>query len=128
MRLNFLRQGISGAAIEVQRGLGLGLLEQTYETCLFHELTLRGLSVERQSLLPIRFKKLVVKDAYRIDLLVENKIIIELKSVEKLQQIHSAQLLTYLKLSNKHLGLLINFNLPLLKDGVRRLANQPPEQ
>ena len=110
MRLNFLRQGISGAAIEVQRGLGLGL------------------SVERQSLLPIRFKKLVVKDAYRIDLLVENKIIIELKSVEKLQQIHSAQLLTYLKLSNKHLGLLINFNVPLLKDGVRRLANQPPEQ
>ncbi|MGJ8725429.1 MAG: GxxExxY protein [Roseibacillus sp.] len=125
--MNELSQIIIGAAIEVHRELGPGLLEQTYEACLFHELTQRGLKVERQVILPIQFKGLIVKDAYRIDLLVEDKIILELKSVEKIDPIHTAQILTYLKLSKKPLGLLINFNVPLLKDGIRRLANNLPE-
>lgn len=114
---------IIGTAIEVHRTLGAGLLESTYEACLCKELELQGLKFKRQSKLEIDYKGLKIEEAYRIDLLVEDEVIVELKAVEELKDIHKYQLLTYLKLSNRKLGLLINFNVKLLKEGLHRIIN-----
>ncbi|BAI61689.1 conserved hypothetical protein [Methanocella paludicola SANAE] len=114
---------IVDSALTVHRTLGPGLLERVYEECLIQELTLRGLKVESQIPLPIEYKGLRIEDAVRIDILVENCVIIEIKAVETVLPVHEAQLLTYLKLSNNRLGLLINFNSPLIKDGIKRIAN-----
>ena len=124
--LNKLSKEAIGAALEVHSVLGPGLLETTYELSLQHELQLRGYEVQRQIPLPIEYKGLVVPEAYRIDLLLENQLVIELKAVETLQPIHSAQLLTYLKMSGKHLGLLINFHSARLTDGIKRLVHNFP--
>jgi GxxExxY protein len=117
-----LTEKIIGAAIFVHRELGPGLLESAYETCLFYELTQRNLKVERQKPLPITYRGVKLDCGYRIDLVVEDKIIVELKAVEQLQPIHKAQVLSYLKLSGCQLGLLINFNVKLLKKGIHRLV------
>jgi GxxExxY protein len=125
--LNRLSEKAIGAAIEVHRDLGPGLLESTYEASLMHELELQGFEVKRQLSLPIRYKDLEIEDAYRIDLLVEESLIIEVKTVEGLLPIHSAQLLTYLRMSEKHLGLLINFHTIRLVDGIKRQVLNFPE-
>jgi GxxExxY protein len=124
--LNKLSGEVIGAAIEVHSDMGPGLLETTYELSLQHELKLRGFESVRQMILPITYKDLVVPEAYRIDLLVENCLVIELKTVEALLPIHSAQLLTYLRMSNNHLGLLINFHTVRLTDGIKRLVHNFP--
>ena len=124
--LNQLSNEVIGAAIEVHRDLGPRLLETSYELSLQHELRLRGIESARQVILPIRYKDLVVPEAYRIDLRVENCLVVELKTVEALLPIHSAQLLTYLRMSNCHLGFLINFHTVRLKDGIKRLVHDFP--
>ena len=111
---------ILGAALEVHRHLGPGLLESAYEECLCHELRLRELNFRRQLDLPVEYKGLKLDCGYKIDLLVQDEVILELKAVEKLLPIHHAQLLTYLKLAHKRVGLLINFNVPLLTQGIIR--------
>jgi len=111
---------IIAAAIEVHRQLGPGLLESAYEECLCHELHLRGLAFQRQVDLPVSYKGLHLDCGYKIDLIVEQEVILELKCVEKILPIHEAQLLTYLKLAGKRVGLLINFNVPLLVQGIKR--------
>lgn len=115
-----------GAAIEVHRDLGPGLLESTYERSLQHELNLVGISSERQVALPITYKGLVVPEAYRIDLLVEGCLVVELKTVKAFNPIHSAQLLTYLRMSGNHLGLLLNFRTVKMADGIKRLVHEFP--
>jgi GxxExxY protein len=122
-KVNEVTDKIIGAAIEVHRELGPGLLESAYEAALAYELGLRGVSLERQKAQPIRYKGRLIEIGYRMDLLVEDSVIIELKAVETLLPIHQAQLITYLKLADKRIGLLINFNVPLLKRGIVRLAN-----
>lgn len=114
---------IIGAAIEVHRHLGPGLLEGAYELALWHELGLRGLHSSRQLRLPAAYKGVELPDSYRIDLLVEDLVIIEVKAVEKLASIHEVQLLTYLRFANKRLGLLLNFNAAVMRDGVKRVVN-----
>ena len=114
---------IIGAAIEVHKKLGPGLLESAYEECLCCEMQLRGIEFKRQVPLSLNYKGIVLDCGYRLDLLVEDKVIVELKSVEGLEPIHEAQMLTYLKLRNAWLGLIINFNVMMLKDEVRRLVN-----
>ncbi len=123
MHENNISSKVIGAAIEVHKQLGPGLLESTYEACLLYELEEQGLEVKRQMALPIVYKNVKLNAGYRIDLLIENKVIVEIKSVEALAEIHTAQLLTYLKLKDLKLGLLINFNQVLLKNGVRRIVN-----
>ena len=122
LRHDELTEAIIGAAITVHRELGPGLLESTYEACLVHELISCGIGVERQKALPVNYRDVQLDCGYRIDLLVENKVIVELKTVEKLMPIHQAQLITYLKLSRCQTGLLINFNELRLKDGIRRMV------
>ena len=124
---NNLTEQIIGAAIEVHRELGPGLLESVYETCLIKELKRCGLRVESQVLLPVVYKGEVLEKEFFIDLLVENVIVVELKAVEVILPIHEVQLVTYLKLSDKRLGLLLNFNITVLKDGIRRKVNNLPE-
>ena len=109
--------------MSVHRELGPGLLESAYESCLVYELSERGLSVERQKALPVEYKGIRIDCGYRLDLLVEDSVIVELKSVERLQKIHHAQILSYLKLSGRKVGLLINFNEKILKDGIQRVVN-----
>jgi GxxExxY protein len=123
MEFDPLSKQVLGAAIEVHRHLGPGLLESTYEACLLFELSKGGLVVETQKPLPVLYKGKRVEAGYRVDMLVEKSLIIEIKAVEKLLPIHTAQLLTYLKLSGLRVGLLINFNVAILKDGVVRLVN-----
>ena len=123
MEENEITEIIIGAAIEVHRHLGPGLLESTYETCTAHEITQSGLSVVRQKVLPIRYKGIEIGEGYRLDLLVADKVITEIKAVETLLPIHEAQLLTYLRLTGLRVGLLINFNVPVLKSGIRRMVN-----
>jgi len=123
MHENELSTIIIGAALEVHKQLGPGLLESTYETCLAFELRQLGLQVVQQQALPVIYKEVKLEAGYRIDLLVENKIIVEIKSVEVLADIHMAQILTYLKLKDLKLGLLINFNEVLLKKGLKRVIN-----
>jgi GxxExxY protein len=117
-----LTQEILGAAIEVHRALGPGLLESAYEECLCHELTLRGLAYKRQVDLPLKYKGVTLDCGYRLDVVVEDPVILELKCVEEILPIHEAQLLTYLRLSGKKIGLLINFNVPVLRDGIVRMV------
>ncbi|MEP6706958.1 MAG: GxxExxY protein [Pyrinomonadaceae bacterium] len=114
---------IIGAAIEVHKQLGPGLLESTYEACLCRELDLRGIFFECQKPLPLEYKGIRLECGYRIDLLVAGLVIIEIKSVEALAPIHEAQLLTYLKLTGVKIGFLINFNVAVLKDGIRRMVH-----
>ncbi len=118
---------IIGAAIEVHRELGPGLLESTYEACLAYELVDRGLRVERQKNLPVQYRGMQLDCGYRIDLLVESLVIVELKAVERLEPVHEAQLLSYLKLSGAPVGLLLNFNVTQLRRGIRRLVNNLAE-
>jgi GxxExxY protein len=127
VNINQLSSKIIGAAIEVHKYLGPGLLESAYEECLCHELELRSLRLDRQKPLPVMYKSKKLDCGYRLDVVVENQIILELKSCEKIEPIHKAQLLTYLKLSNIKLGLLLNFNTPIMKDGIVRVANELPE-
>jgi GxxExxY protein len=115
------------AMIEVHRELGPGLLETSYQHCLVFELGSRGLQVEVEVALPLHFKGVKLDAGYRIDIWIERKVIIEVKSVEALHPIHTAQVLTYLKLTNNRLGLLVNFNEKLVKQGIRRLVNNLPE-
>ena len=117
---------IVDAAIAVHRALGPGLLESVYVSCLAHELRSRGLKVEREWSVPLRYKGLEILHAYRADLLVDDLVIVEAKALDQLLPQHSAQLLTYLRLSGKPLGLLFNFNMPLLKQGIRRLVWDAP--
>ncbi len=124
--LNKLSGEVIGAAIEVHNDLGPGPLESSYEASLQHELKLRGYESVMQLVLPIKYRDLVVPEAYRIDLLVENCLVIELKTVESLLPIHSAQLLTYLRMSDNHLGLLINFHTVRLIEGIKRLVHNFP--
>lgn len=121
--LNTITEAIIGGAIAVHRELGPGLLESAYEACLAYELADRGLSVERQKGLPVIYRNVQVDCGYRMDLLVDGKVVVELKTVEGLEPIHEAQLLSYLKLSGCKVGLLINFNVAILKNGIRRLVN-----
>lgn len=123
MDLNEISGVIIGAAITVHRELGPGLLETTCETCLAYEMTQRSVNVERQKALPLKYRGVHLDCGYRTDLLVENTVIVELKFVDSLQPIHEAQLLSYLKLSNRPLRLLINFNVKELRRGIRRLVN-----
>jgi GxxExxY protein len=113
-------ESIIGAAIEVHKHLGPGLLESVYEECLCYELSLRGLAYERQVELPIRYKGVLLDCGYRMDVVVKEAVVLELKSIDMLLPMHEAQLLTYLRLSNKRVGLLINFSVPALKDGIVR--------
>ena len=112
---------IIGAAIEVHRALGPGLLESAYEACLMYELRLRRLNIEHQKPLPIFYKDVILDCGYRLDIVVENQVIVEIKSVSGIAPIHEAQLLSYLKMSDYKRGLLINFNVTMLKDGLRRM-------
>lgn len=120
MELNQLSYNIIGCAFRVHQTLGPGLLESTYETCLCYELEKQNLHYERQKLLDIKYNDIILPNAYKIDVLVENKIILELKAVDYLQPIHTAQLLTYMKLANITIGLLINFNTANLQHGIKR--------
>ena len=122
-RLNHISYLIIQAAIEVHRILGPGLLESIYRACLIYELRERGLTVVAEQQMPLRYKGLSFDAAYRIDLLVENDVIVELKSIASILDVHEAQVLSYLRLADKPLGLLINFNVTLLVQGVRRIMN-----
>lgn len=124
MTENELSYKIIGAALEVHKTIGVGLLENAYEVALVYELKKLGLKVENQVSLPLKYKELSINNAYRIDLIVENKVIIEIKSVLDIHPIFYSQVLTYLKLTNIKLGLLINFNIPLIKDGIHRIVNK----
>lgn len=118
-----LTPGIIGAALSVHSALGPGLLERAYERCLEHKLRLNGFEVRSQVATPIEFEGLVIPDAYKIDLLVNSTVLVELKSVERLHETHLAQVVTYLKLSKLKYGLLLNFNCVRLADGIRRVLN-----
>jgi GxxExxY protein len=120
---NEITEKIIGAAIEIHRHLGPGLLESANEECLCCEMSQCGLRFQRQVVSPLRYKGVLFETGYRIDLLVEESVIVEVKSAETLLPVFSAQLLTYLKLSGKRVGLLINFNVPMLKDGIKRVVN-----
>ena len=123
MTENELSKIVFDCALKVHQSLGPGLLESAYEECLFYELKKQGLTIEKQKPLPLIYKEVKLDIGYRIDIIVNNKLIIEIKSVEALNDVHFAQLLTYLKLTNCKLGLLINFNVTLIKNGVKRVVN-----
>ena len=123
MTENEISKKIIGAAIEVHKQLGPGLLESSYEVCLAYELRQQGLNIQTQVALPVVYKEVKLEAGYRIDVLVENKVIIEIKALEALADIHTAQILTYLKLKDLKLGLLINFNSVKVIDGVKRVIN-----
>jgi GxxExxY protein len=122
-RINSLTERIIGCAVEVHRGLGPGLLESAYEECLCYELSQAGLKLLRQVELPIAYKGVNLDCGYRMDVVVEDSVIIEIKAVERIHSIHEAQLLSYLKLHNKKVGLLLNFHVPVLKSGIKRVVN-----
>jgi GxxExxY protein len=121
---NEIAEKVIGAAIEVHRHLGPGLLESAYDECLCYELNRQGVGFERQVHLPIDYKGLRLDCAYRLDLLVEELLIVEIKAVDQVLSIHKSQLLTYLRAAHKHVGLLINFNTPMLRTGIRRIVNE----
>jgi GxxExxY protein len=123
MEINEITERILKCGYKVHSGLGPGLLESAYEECLYFELNQEGLQVQKQKPLPLVYKDVKLDAGYRVDLIVENKVIIEIKSVEALTDIHTAQVLTYLKLSGCKVGLLINFNVTSLKNGIKRLIN-----
>ena len=124
MTENEITEKIIGCAIKVHKNLGPGLLESAYQECLFYELNNEGLNVEKEKALPLIYEEVKLECGYRLDLLVENKIIVEIKSVEALNDIHLAQVLTYLKINNSKIGLLINFNVLQLVKGVKRVINK----
>jgi len=123
MEINRITEIIIGCAIEVHRALGPGLLENAYEECLYYELKQVGIKVEKQKALPLTYKEVHLDVGYRLDLFIEDKVIVELKAVEALNEIHQAQLITYLKVSGCKVGLLINFNVAKLTDGLKRMVN-----
>ena len=123
MEFDRLGEAILGCAVKVHRALGPGLLESAYESCLAHELAKAGIGFERQLSLPVVYDGLCIDAAYRLDLLVERRIVVEVKAVEKIAEVHRAQLLSYLKLGGFHLGYLLNFNSALMKGGIVRLLN-----
>lgn len=125
IEINELTYKVIGLAIEVHRQLGPGLLESAYQECLFYELKNNGLKVEKEKALPIVYKDIKLDHGYRIDLLIENKIVIELKTVESFTDVHFAQVLTYLKLGNFPIGLLMNFDSKILKNNIKRFINNP---
>ncbi|MDL2141285.1 MULTISPECIES: GxxExxY protein [Flavobacterium] len=124
MSENELSRIVFNSALKVHQALGPGLLESAYEECLFYELKKTGLEIEKQKPLPLIYEKVKLDIGYRLDIIIENKVILEIKSVDALNEIHFAQLLTYLKLTNCKLGLLINFNVVLIKNGIRRVVNK----
>ena len=121
--LNQLTEKIIGAAIEVHKALGPGLMESAYEECLCRELALRKIPFERQRPLPVAYKGTKLDCGYRLDMLVAGSVVVEIKALEKVLPIHEAQLLTYLRLGGWKIGLLVNFNVPVLKSGIKRMAN-----
>ena len=124
MDLNRITDAVIGASIAVHRELGPGLLESVYQNCLFYELISLKFKVQKEVALPVCYRgHVVAEEGFRLDLLVEDSVVVELKSVEKVQPVHAKQLLTYLRLANKPIGLLINFNVPILKDGITRISN-----
>jgi GxxExxY protein len=123
MTENQISKIVFDAALRVHKALGPGLLESAYEECLFYELKKLGLKVEKQKALPLIYEDVKLEVGYRVDIIIEDKFIIEIKAVEDLNDIHLAQLLTYLKLSNCKLGMLINFNVALIKNGIKRVIN-----
>lgn len=127
-RINEITDGIIGAAIEVHRAIGPGLLESAYEECLCYELTSQGMTVERQVPLPVRYKGVKLDCGYRMDVVVNDSVVLELKAVDRLLPVHEAQLLTYLRLSRWPVGLLINFNVPTLRQGLKRIVHNLPEE
>jgi len=127
-KLNQLSEAIIGAAIAVHRELGPGLLESAYEACLEYELLDRGYVVERQKALPVVYRGVNVDCGFRLDLLIESSVIIELKAVERLERVHEAQVISYLKLTGLHLGLLMNFNVTRLVDGIKRFVRDFPSE
>lgn len=122
IEINGLTKRIIGAALEVHRALGPGLLESAYESCLAHEFSLSNLAFERQVPLPLVYKSMPLECGYRLDFLIEKKVVLEVKAVVALEAIHQAQLLSYLKLGGWGIGLLINFNVPILKTGIKRIV------
>ncbi len=122
MEFDKVSKEIIGAAIEVHKALGPGLLESAYEKCLVYEIAQKGLSFERQKAIPVIYKEVFIDCGYRLDLLVENKIIVEIKTVEFLNAVHQAQILTYMKFAGIRTGLLINFNVTILKNGLQRFV------
>ncbi len=126
-RLDQISHGIIGATIEVHRHLGPGLLESAYEACLVFEIKRLGMKVEEQKPLAVVYKEVKLDCGYRLDLVVEDEIIVEIKAIEKLLPIHDAQLLSYLRLTRKKVGLLMNFHVPVLKDGLKRIVNDFPD-
>ena len=123
MSENEIAKKIIGLSIEVHKALGPGLLESAYKACLFYKVVESGLAAEKEKPMPLIFEEVKLECGYRIDILVLNKLVIEIKSVEALNEVHLAQTLTYMKLGNYKLGLLINFNVLFLKDGIRRIVN-----
>lgn len=123
MTENEISKKVLGCAIEVHKQLGPGLLESAYQECLYYELREKGLKVRKEVPMPITYKEVKLDHGYRIDLLVEEKIVIEIKTVEALNDVHTAQVLTYLKLGNYKLGLLLNFHVSVLKNGIKRIIN-----
>lgn len=126
-QLDLITKEIIGAAIEVHRRLGPGLLESAYEACLVFELRERGLKIEQQKPLPVIYRDVKLDCGYRLDLVVEDSVIVEIKAIEQLLPVHDAQLLSYLRLSNKNVGLLINFHVRLLKNGIKRIVHEFPD-
>ena len=126
-RLDQITRRVIGAAIEVHKTVGPGLLESAYQVCLAFELREQGLKVEEQLPLPVIYKNVKLDCGYRIDLLVENEIVVEIKAIELLAPIHDAQLLSYLRLSRKRVGLLMNFHMRVLRDGLKRIVNEFPD-
>jgi GxxExxY protein len=126
-RLDEISHRIIGAAIEVHRHLGPGLLESAYQSCLAFELKQLGLKVEEQKPLPVVYKQVKLDCGYRLDMVVEDEIIVEIKAIETLLPIHDAQLLSYLRLTKKRVGLLMNFHVPVLKNGLKRIVNEFPD-
>jgi GxxExxY protein len=120
---NELSKIVFNCALKVHQNLGPGLLESAYEECLFYELNKTGLEIQKQKALPLVYEEVKLDIGYRIDIIIENKLILEIKSVEALNDIHFAQMLTYLKLTNCKLGMLINFNVALIKNGIKRVVN-----
>lgn len=120
MQINEITQRIIGCAIEVHKNLGPGLLESAYEECLAYDLSMTGLSIKRQQPVPVIYKDVKLECGYRIDILVENYVVVELKALDGINPVHKAQILTYMKFAEKKYGLLINFNVTLLKNGIRR--------
>ncbi|MEX2590361.1 MAG: GxxExxY protein [Chitinophagales bacterium] len=123
MNENEIAKFVVNAAYQVHKELGPGLLESVYENCLFYELQEIGLEVKQQHILPVIYKDVKMEMGFRLDLLVEDKLVVEVKAVKELEDIHMAQIISYLKLSNNKLGLLINFHVPLIKNGIKRVIN-----